>query len=135
MRSYQTKAVPVSGIIFTLLLLTIGSVAHAQTIKIATIAPEGSNWMESMRAGSAEISERSQGRVKIKFYGGGVQGNDNQVVRKMRIGQLHGGAFISTALAAFQKDSVLFGMPMLFTDIEEVQFVRQRMDHQLRELL
>jgi TRAP-type C4-dicarboxylate transport system substrate-binding protein len=118
-----------------MLLLGMISAASAQTIKIATIAPEGSSWMNSMRAGAAEIAERTNGRVKFKFYGGGVQGNDKQVLRKMRIGQLHGGAFTSNALIEFQKDAVLYSMPMLFNDLEEVKFVRSRMDDKIRELL
>ncbi len=122
---------------FTVALLLLGgmSVASAQTIKLATIIPEGSDWMNSMRAGAKEIGERTGGRVKFKFYGGGVQGNDKQVLRKMRIGQLHGGAFTSNVLLEFQKDSVLYTMPMLFNSIEEVKFARDRMDDKLRDLL
>lgn len=119
----------------TLLLMAVMSVASAQTIKLATIAPEGSGWMNSMRAGAKEIGERTEGRVKFKFYGGGVQGNDKQVLRKMRIGQLHGGAFTSNVLLEFQKDSVLYAMPMLFNNTEEVKFARDRMDDKLRDLL
>lgn len=118
-----------------LLLLAVVSVASAQTIKLATIAPEGSGWMNSMRAGAKEIGERTEGRVKFKFYGGGVQGNDKQVLRKMRIGQLHGGAFTSNVLLEFQKDSALYAMPMLFNNLEEVKFARDRMDDKLRDLL
>lgn len=118
-----------------LILLGLISTANAQTIKLATIAPEGSSWMNSMRAGAAEIDQRTEGRVKIKIYGGGVQGNDKQVLRKMRIGQLHGGAFTSIGLNELQKDTQLYSMPMLFNNLEEVQFVRERMDGTLREQL
>ena len=117
------------------ILLGLISTANAQTIKLATIAPEGSSWMNSMRAGAAEINERTEGRVKFKFYGGGVQGNDKQVLRKMRIGQLHGGAFTSNGLIDVQKDSQLYARPMLFSNYEEVQFVRARMDDKLRSLI
>ena len=122
-------------VISILLLLSLSTVAGAQTIKLATLAPEGSGWMNEMRAGAKEITERTDGRVKFKFYGGGVQGNDKQVLRKMRIGQLHGGAFTSNALFEFQKDAVLYGMPMLFKDLDEVRFARQHMDAKLRDLL
>jgi TRAP-type C4-dicarboxylate transport system substrate-binding protein len=118
-----------------LLILALTSTANAQTIKLATIVPEGSSWMNSMRAGANEIKERTEDRVKFKFYGGGVQGNDKQVLRKMRIGQIHGGAFTSNALLEFQKDSVLYAMPMLFNTLEEVKFARDRMDDKLRDLL
>ncbi len=118
-------------------MLLLGQVADvsAQTIKLATIAPEGSGWMNSMRDGAREIDERTDGRVKFKFYGGGVQGNDKQVLRKMRIGQLHGGAFTSNALVEFEKNIVLYALPMTFENIEEVKFARQRMDNKLRGML
>jgi len=120
--------------IVVLILATISPV-YAQTIKLATLVPEGSAWMNSMRAGAKEIVERTEGRVKFKFYGGGVQGNDKQVLRKMRIGQLHGGAFTSNALGLFHLDSQLYALPMLFKNLEEVKFVRERMDDSLRKSL
>lgn len=119
------------------LLILFGSIpaANAQTIKLATLAPEGSGWMNAMRAGASEIGERTDGRVKFKFYGGGVQGNDKQVLRKMRIGQLHGGAFTSNALIEFQKDAALYATPMLFNNLEEVEFARKHLDNRLRSML
>ena len=106
--------------------------ADAETLKIATIAPEGSTWMTNMREGANEIEVLTKGRVKFKFYGGGVQGNEKQVQRKMRIGQLHGGAFTASGLATFQKDANLYALPMLFENMEEVDHVRERMDARLR---
>jgi len=127
------KGFMAARIVITILLTSLLSTASAQTIKLATIAPEGSGWMTDMRAGAAEIAERTEGRVKIKLYGGGVQGSDKQVLRKMRIGQLHGGAFTSNGLIEIQKDSQLYAMPMLFNSIEEVEFARDRMDDKLRD--
>jgi len=91
--------------------------------------------MTDMRAGAKEIAQRTDGRVRFKFYGGGVQGNDKQVLRKMRIGQLHGGAFTSNALAELQKDSQLYALPMLFNNINEVEFARSHMDARLQQLM
>lgn len=122
--------------IVTLLLFAGWSIsAAAQTLKIATIAPEGSFWMVEMRAGARTIEERTDGRVKFKFYGGGVQGNDKQVVRKMRIGQLHGSTFTSGTLAEFDRDAQLYSMPMAFRNMDEVLYVRERMDEFTRNAL
>src|SRR5690606_35509804 len=75
-------------------ILLAGAVAAlpavAAELKVATIAPDGSHWMREMRAAAAEIEERTGGSVEIKFYPGGVMGNDAQVLRKIRVGQLHG---------------------------------------------
>jgi TRAP-type C4-dicarboxylate transport system substrate-binding protein len=109
--------------------------ASAQTLKIATIAPEGSSWMTDMRAGAKAIEEHTDGRVKFKFYGGGVQGNDKQVQRKMRTGQLHGGAFTSGGLNMFQQDADLFSLPLAFNTVEEARHVREHLEAELRQRL
>jgi TRAP-type C4-dicarboxylate transport system substrate-binding protein len=121
--------------LIAILLLALAVPVSAQTLKIATIAPEGSAWMKDMKAGAKAIEEHTGGRVKFKFYGGGVQGNDKQVQRKMRTGQLHGGAFTSGALNKFQKDADLFSMPMLFNSVDEVRFVRKELDAEVRQRL
>jgi TRAP-type C4-dicarboxylate transport system substrate-binding protein len=118
-----------------LCLFFLAAPLMAQTIKIATIAPESSSWMKDMKAGAAAIEKNTDGRVKFKFYGGGVQGNDKQVQRKMRTGQLHGGAFSSGGLNRFHKDADLFALPMLFNSIEEARYVRNELEPVVRERL
>ncbi|CAN5159745.1 hypothetical protein BH24PSE2_BH24PSE2_20090 [soil metagenome] len=108
-------------------------VAGAVTLKLATLAPESSGWMKDMRAGAAEIAERTNGRVQLKFYGGGVMGNDRQVWRKIRAGQLQGAAFTLTALADRYPDMILYSLPLVFNSLEEVDYVREHMDRQLME--
>jgi TRAP-type C4-dicarboxylate transport system substrate-binding protein len=109
--------------------------AVAQTLKIATVAPEGSSWMKDMRSGAKVIEEHTEGRVKFKFYGGGVQGNDKQVRRKMRTGQLHGGAFTSGGMNGFQKDADLFALPLMFNSNEEARIARAQLEPELRRRL
>ena len=107
--------------------------AGAATLKIATLAPEASGWMKDMRAGGEEIEKRTDGRVNFKFYGGGVMGNDRQVLRKMRAGQLQGAAFTQTSLAERYPDMNLYSLPLLFESLEEVDHVRARMDAKLMQ--
>ncbi len=107
--------------------------ARAVTLKLATIAPEGSTWMKEMRKGAKEIKERTDGRVAIKFFGGGVMGNEKSVLRKIRIGQLHGGAFTAGGLSGTYPDLRLYGLPMVFHSFEEVDYVRSRMDQVLMD--
>ena len=91
--------------------------------------------MRDMRAAAKVIEEHTGGRVSFKFYGGGVQGNDKQVQRKMRTGQLHGGAFTSGGLNQFQADADLFSLPLLFRTIEEARHVRERLEPEIRQRL
>lgn len=110
--------------------------ALSQTLKLTTIVPEGSDWMVKMREGASKIDERTEGRVKIKLYGGGVQGrNARQVQRKMRTGQLHGGVFTAGELAVFQKDAGMYAMALMFNGIDEVRHVRRTFDAELETRL
>ena len=70
--------------------------ANAVDIKIATLVPNQSQWMQDMRAAGKVIEEKTAGRVKLKFYGGGTQGTEDKVLQKIKIGQLHGGTFSAT---------------------------------------
>lgn len=118
-------------LLITLLALACTGAATAATLKIATVTPEGSQWMDDLRAGAKEIKERTDGRVQIKFYGGGVMGNDSKVLGKMRIGALQGGAFTPSALATIYSDLNLYGLPMVFNSEEEATYVRQTLDPKL----
>ncbi len=128
--AFSSRFVTVSiGIFLAMLAFS----ASARTLKIATIVPDGSSWLSEMRKAGEEIKEKTQGRVKLKFYPGGVMGGDKTVLRKVRAGQLHGGAFTSGALAAVYPDIELYSLPLLFRDYDEVDFVRSRLDEQLMQ--
>ena len=109
-------------------LFLFSSSIHAATIKIATLSPDGTSWMKKMRSAAKEIATRTDNRVKIKFYPGGVMGNENAVLRKMRINQLQGAAVTGGALGRYYKDVDIYSMPFLFNSHKEVLYVRKKMD-------
>ncbi len=112
-------------------MLLNAAVADARTFKIASISPDGTFWMQEMRAAAERIEEKSQGRVRFKFYPGGVMGNDENVLRKIRIGQLQGGAVTAGSLVAIDPDISIYELPYLFSSLDQVDYVRSRMDADL----
>jgi len=123
--------------VFKILGCAIVSIAfvagvEAKTLKFATLAPAGTTWMKEMKTGAEQIKQRTGGRVKMKFYPGGVMGNDQSVHRKIRIGQLHGGAFTQGGMAQAYPGIQVLGLPMFFRSLEEVDYVRQRVDAVLK---
>lgn len=125
-----------------ILLLTVALISslsviavQAKTIKIATISPDGTFWMNSMRAGADEIKEKTQGRVDFKFYPGGVMGNDENVIRKMRIGQLQGGAITIGSLSQYSPDTTIYGLPFLFSSLDDAEQIRKKSDPILSDLI
>lgn len=121
------------NVFWAMTLLLIAGVANSATLKIATVTPEGSQWMQDMRAGALEIRERTEGRVQIKYYGGGIQGTDSTVLNKIRVGALQGGAFTPGALAGLYPDMNLYGLPLIFDSEEEAAYVRERLDATLKK--
>lgn len=114
------------------LLPFAASTANAvTTLKIATAAPEASSWVQAMRQSAAEIKERTEGRVVIKYYVGGIQGSDAQVLKKMRIRNLHGAAFTPSALSDIYPDINLYSLPLTFNSYAEASYVREHMDQRL----
>lgn len=113
------------------LLSLNSSVVLAKTIKIATLSPDGTFWMKQMRVGAKEIKEKTDGRVKFKFYPGGVMGNDENVLRKIRIGQLHGGAVTIGTIAQSVPDVSLYGLPYLFSSLDDAAEIRKVTDPML----
>lgn len=116
-----------------LLALTFAVTGNAADLKIATVLPENTAWMKDMRAAVAEIRKRTDGRVGLKIYTGGVQGSPDKVLRKIKIGQLHGGAFTPTDLQQEYADLNIYGLPFLFASEEEVNYVRERIDPKLAQ--
>ena len=118
------------------ILLCVGSpVVLSKTIKIATLSPEGTFWMKQMRLGAKEIKKLTEGRVKFKFYPGGVMGNDENVLRKIRIGQLHGGAVTLGTLSQSSPDITLYGLPYLFSSLDDAAEIRKTTDPMLSRVL
>lgn len=102
--------------------------AGAATLKIATLSPEGSTWMELLRSGAEQVAQRTDGRVTFKFYPGGVMGDDKAVLRKIRLGQLHGAVITAGGMVQTYSDIQLYGLTMLFRDYDEVDMVRRQLD-------
>jgi TRAP-type C4-dicarboxylate transport system substrate-binding protein len=115
--------------IITIVLIVMLSVpAQAMRFKIATLSPEGSVWMQKMREGAEELARNTGNRVTIKYYPGGIMGDDRAVLQKIRIGQLHGGAVVGGSLSGFYPDNQIYSLPLKFRSFEEVDYVRKHLD-------
>jgi len=122
-------------LLFCLVFCTASASAANQVFKIATLAPQGSAWMNFIQAGATKITEETDGRVKFKFFAGGIQGSDSKVLRKMRNGQLHGGAFSAGSLSDLTPSVLLYGLPFLFNDEKEVSLIRNEFDDYVEQSL
>ncbi|MCI0651484.1 MAG: TRAP transporter substrate-binding protein DctP [Planctomycetes bacterium] len=121
-----------------LLLLTGAESGGAKVqIKMASQAPERSVWGKALKDIAAALVKETAGQVELKVYPGGVQGDDSTVLRRMRIGQLHGAVFIGTGVSEICPDSLVLHIPFLFDNEDEVERVLEqvcpRLEQQARD--
>lgn len=116
-----------------LLGLAPSAIAATQVLKISTIVPAGTPFMQEMRAADEEIRRQTDGRVQLKLFPGGVMGSDRSVLRKIRIGQLHGAVITAVGLQNLHPDTQVYSLPFTFRSYEEVEYVRQRLDPEIRD--
>ena len=136
---HRKGQIGIPGVVSWLLILVCFALATAapspaeekhpeHLLKLATLAPEGSSWVQAMRNIDAEVRRKTDGVVGFKIYPGGVQGDEHVILRKMRIGQLHAGSFAGQGASMVFPDILAMEIPFLFDDYQEIDYVLEQMD-------
>ena len=102
--------------------------AEPLTIKFATVAPEGSSWMNTMKELDKTIREKTQGQIAFRIYAGGVAGDELDALRKIRIGQLHSAAFSGVGFGQILPAVRVLDLPFLFRNYKEIDGVHKEME-------
>ena len=110
-----------------LMLLVAGAAVAEKTyvLKFATIAPDGSSWMNILDTWAKNVEERSKGRLKLRIFPGGVAGDESDVLAKVRFGELQGGAITGHGIGMIYPPARVLEMPFLFHNYREVDHVRK----------
>ncbi|CUU03725.1 TRAP-type C4-dicarboxylate transport system, substrate-binding protein [Candidatus Kryptobacter tengchongensis] len=109
------------------------AVAQEYLIKVATIAPEGSTWINVLREYDAQIRKESNGRLGFKIYAGGVAGDEIDVLKKIRIGQYHAGGFTGVGIGEIAPNLRVLDSPFLFKSYDEVDYIYQKFNDEFKE--
>ena len=96
------------------------------TLKFATLMPTGTAWTKLLDDWVNEVEEKSNGRLKFKMYSGGVMGDEPDVLRKIRKGQLHGGLFTGYGIGRIYSPARVLEVPFLFKNTDESDYVREQ---------
>jgi TRAP-type C4-dicarboxylate transport system substrate-binding protein len=127
------RLLALGGLVASTVLAAGGSEATAQehVIKFATLAPEGSTWMNVMREYDAAVRKESNGRLGFKIYAGGVHGEDKDVLSKIRLGQLHSAGLTGFGLGRISSKLRILDSPFLFANYDEVDYLYGVLDKEL----
>ncbi len=117
------------------LLAALAPAALAQpvTIKLGTLAPQGSTWHELLKEMGQRWEQVSSGQVKLRIYAGGVQGSEGDMVRKMAIGQLQAASISNIGMHDVLPDPQVLSVPMMFQSADEAECAFQKVRPQLEQ--
>ncbi len=130
--SLLRRSIPCFVLAFGLLAMPAGG---RTLIKMASLVPDSSVWGKMLKDMGAEWQEATGGEVTLRLYGGGVAGNESDVVRKMRIGQLHAAALSVSGLTDIDKGFEIFEIPMFFDSYDELFHVIEKARPELEKRL
>jgi len=120
---------------FMLILPTVSHAAEQVTIKMATLAPQGSEWNQVLQEMGAAWEKASRGQVAFRLYPGGVAGDDADIVRKMRLGTLNAGLLSGMGLFAIDRSVLAVQIPLAYANYDELDCVLEQMGPQLEKQL
>lgn len=112
---------------FSLACLLATAPASAKTIKLGTLAPTGSPWHKALLDMAQQWSDASEKKVELKIYPDGRLGNEGDMVRKIRIGQLQGAMITGIGLSEIARAPLALQIPMMFESWEQLDCVRDAM--------
>jgi TRAP-type C4-dicarboxylate transport system substrate-binding protein len=110
-------------ILLILLSVIVNLSAQIDQIKFASLAPEGSTWLNVMKEYDAAVRQETGGKLGFKIYAGGIMGDEKNVLRKIRLGQLHSAGFTGVGLGEILPEVRIFDSPFLFQNYAEVDFI------------
>src|SRR5881628_827292 len=120
--------------LFLAILLVTGSArAQAVRIKLGTLAPQGSTWHQFMQQMAADFAKVSAGKVELKIYAGGTQGNEGEMIRKISIGQLQAASMTAIGLHEITPEPQAEDVPFLIDSYEEYDYVHDKIRAKLEE--
>jgi TRAP-type C4-dicarboxylate transport system substrate-binding protein len=124
--------------LFFLLALALVSwtrapLAQSASIKLATIVPDGSIWDKALKQMGADWSTASEGRVTTTIYGGGTQGDDPTVLRKIRLNALQGASLTPIGLANIDGAFNVFNVPFFYDNYDELNAVIEKLTPTFRQ--
>ena len=114
-------------IIYLAMLMFFVGQAHAMTIKIGTIAPLRSPWVKELKKLGIEWNKITDGLVTLKVYAGSIAGDEEDMVRKIRMGTLGGAVFTNRGIMNIYPDAYVLNIPFFFESEPEFDYVLEKM--------
>jgi len=117
-----------------LLSVLLSASLSAQTIiRLGTLVPKGSRWHEILLNMGEEWKKASGGKVELKIYPGGEQGDEPEMVQKLRIKKLQAVALSGAGLSGIDAAVAALNVPMMLASNQELDYVRDHVSERLEK--
>jgi TRAP-type C4-dicarboxylate transport system substrate-binding protein len=123
-----TRTIP-----FVLLLFSCPAFAQTKTLKLATLAPDGTTWTNGIKTLASVVTQGLNGQVKVKLIANGIAGDEQEMIDKIRHGQLSGAALTSLGLGRVSGSVHVLELPLLVRSYDELDYLREQLDPELRK--
>jgi TRAP-type C4-dicarboxylate transport system substrate-binding protein len=127
MMGHSSRHLILLGLAVSLVVAARPARADNLELRIATLAPSGSPWMEVLDKAAGETKTKTAGRITLKYFEGGQQGDERDFVRKINLGQLDGAAVTAVGLSMIDESIRVLELPMMFESAEEFDYVADKL--------
>ncbi len=116
------------------ILLAPAMQVAAQTVKIASIAPEASPWGQALNRMASDWYSITNGKVRLRVFHGGIAGDEIDIVRKMRLGQLQAAALTTSGATEIVRNLIGFSFPGVINTTDELNYVLETKEKEFQEI-
>src|SRR5512135_671439 len=120
--------IAVFGLILFLAGVGIAAPAEQVILKMGTLAPEGTAWVKAFRDIGRELEQKTNKQVSLRLFPGGILGDEEDMLRKIKVGQIQGALLTGGGLGLIFKDVKILSIPFLFQNYGEVDAVLNKMN-------
>jgi len=103
-------------------------------IRYATLAPSGSAFGKILKAWARSLQKETEGRVELRPYSGGSQGDERDFVRKMRAGQMDAAGITTIGLGIVVRPVLVLSAPGVIKNYEQLGRVREKMNQHFAQM-
>ncbi len=141
MRRFYFFREKIKVFIFLSVISSIGTIitfdnlrAQEYILKIGTLAPAGSSWFDKLSEFKNEVETKTNGKIKVIIYSGGVVGDEIEMVRKMQSGKIQGAALIIKGMKEIAPELDFLDIPFMFKNYDEVRKIYNKMEKEIAEI-
>ena len=115
------------------ILMSLALCEDCIVIKMATLAPKGTEWYNLLLKMGQDWDKCTNGQVALRIYPGGIVGDERDMIRKCRIGQIHAAAVTAEGLTTLNLDFNIFFLPLFYQSYDDVDWIRSEISADLEK--